>query len=81
MNSTNNNNTSNNNNNRDACNVASCRLDADKVCEVASNHIEGDFLTGLIPSENDIEDLCTTSCRSLEADVFSACDDHVSYLS
>ena len=70
VNSTNNNNTSNSNNNRDACDVASCRVDADKVCKVASNHIEGDFLIELIPSENDTEDLCTTSCKSLEADVF-----------
>ena len=59
--------------------TATARYDADEVCEAAVNHVISDFVTGQIPSENDIKDLCTSSCRRLVSGVSSACDDHVSY--
>ena len=64
VNNTNNNNT-NNNNNKNACDFATARFDADEACEAATNHVISDFVTGQIPPENDIQDLCTSSCRRL----------------
>jgi len=53
----NNTNYNNNNNNRDAFDAATARFDADEVCEAATNYIILDFVSGQIPSENDIQDL------------------------